>query len=105
MNGMGDPDCRKCFEWNSPKWNQKIFAAMKLLIKIHKEKIINERDYSIEVVNDLVVITRKSLQNSIILYMNLSGDTKYIPEIGKPLVVNKYHAYSLENKGFVIIEK
>jgi glycosidase len=105
MNGTGDPKCRKCFDWNSVNWNQKIFAAMKLLIKIHKEKLINERDYHIDVVNDVVVVTRKSLQNSIILYMNLSGDTKNIPEEGKPLVGNKHHAFTLENKGFVIIEK
>ena len=105
MTGSGDPKCRQCFEWNPSKWNQKIYHAMKLLIKYHKEKLINERDYSIDVSNDLVVVTRKSLQNSIILYMNMSKETKKIPIEGKALVGNKYHANTLEYKGFVIIER
>lgn len=105
MNGWGDPKCRKCFEWDKTKWNYKIYSAMKNLIKYHKEEKINERDYSIDVVNDLVVVTRKSLQNSIILYINLSGEPRKINEKGHPLVGNKFNYDTLEHKGFVIIKK
>lgn len=104
MNGNGDPKCRKCFEWNSSKWNYKILSAMKLLIKYHKEEKINERDYYIDVKNDVVVVTRKSEVNSIVLYMNLSGEPRSIDDSGKALVGNKYSPGALEHKGFVIIK-
>ena len=105
INGGGDPKCRKCFERKVSKWNYKILSAMKLLIKYHKIEKINERDYKIEVLNDMVVVTRKSLQNSIILYINLSGEPRSIKEHGDVLVGNKYSPGILENKGFVLIKK
>lgn len=105
INGGGDPKCRKCFERNVSKRNYKILSAMKLLIKYHKIEKINERDYKIDVLNDMVVVTRKSLQNSIILYINLSGEPRSIKENGDVLVGNKYSPGVLENKGFVLIKK
>ena len=105
MNGKGDPDCRKCFDWDVTKWNYKVLKAIKLLIKYHKEEKINERDYQIDVINDMVTVTRKNKSSTLVLYLNLSGDTKNIPIFGKPLVGNKYNDFRLENKGFVLIKQ
>lgn len=37
MDGEGDPDCRKCMEWDSEKQDQELFAFYRQLIQIRKD--------------------------------------------------------------------
>ena len=50
--------------------NNKIRNYLKSLIEIHKTEKINELDYQIRMINDLIVITRCNSNNEYNLYTN-----------------------------------
>lgn len=104
MNGGGDPKCRKCFEWDSSKWNTKILKIIKQLIFYHKELKFNERDYEIEVLNDLIYIKRSNSTDSITLIINMTTSEKEIIQDGEILVSNNYQQNKLYYKGFLLIK-
>ena len=103
LEGNFDPDNRRCFIWDEEKWNLTIRNKIKELIKFHKEMKINEFDYTIDVTDELVIVTRKKDNIVFKLYMNLSGSDKYIES--NPIVSNLYSNGLLKNKGFIIERK
>ena len=74
MKGKGDPDCRKCMEWNEKKWNKNIFNSVKKLINIRKkEKTLQSGIFKwIEINKGLISYTRTINESSILIVMNNS---------------------------------
>lgn len=103
LEGNFDPDNRRCFIWDEDKWNKKIRNTIKDLIKFHKDSKINEFDYNIDVLDDLVVVRRTKGNEEYILYMNLSGSDKQIES--NQVISNLYENKILKNKGFIIERK
>ena len=103
LEGNFDPDNRRCFIWDEDKWNKKIRNTIKDLIKFHKDSKINEFDYNINVLDDLVVVRRTKGNEEYILYMNLSGSDKKIES--NQVISNLYENKILKNKGFIIERK
>jgi len=103
LEGNFDPDNRRCFIWDEDKWNKKIRNTIKDLIKFHKDSKINEFDYNIDVLDDLVVVRRTKGNEEYILYMNLSGSDKKIES--NQVISNLYENKILKNKGFIIERK
>lgn len=38
MEGGNDPDCRRCFDWDSAHWNQALFTTYQQLIALRKQR-------------------------------------------------------------------
>ena len=103
LEGNFDPDNRRCFIWDEDKWNKKIRNTIKDLIKFHKDSKINEFDYNIDVLDDLVVVRRTKGNEEYNLYMNLSGCDKRIE--CNQVISNLYENKILKDKGFIIERK
>lgn len=105
LPGENDPLCRACFNWDKANENSKVFAMIKKLIHIHREHKINEKDYHIEALHDLVFISRSNESGTIKLYLNAS--TKDIPlsHKGNILISNHYENNILKANGFVMTEE
>ncbi|MCF0116715.1 MAG: alpha-glycosidase [Bacilli bacterium] len=101
MEGKYDPDSRRCFIWDENKWNKKTISYMKSLIDIHKKYKINELNYTINVVEDIIILCRTNGATTVNLYINYSGKDKTF-SASNVLLSNQYENNTLKNKGFII---
>lgn len=105
LEGGYDPDSRRCFIWDENKWNLKIRETLKQLIDIRKKYVINDMDYNIDVVNDIVIITRTGTKDVLSIYINNTDSTKTIDDNNEILLSNLYSNKELSSKGFLITRK
>lgn len=105
LEGGYDPDSRRCFIWDENKWNLKIRETLKRLIDIRKKYVINDMDYNIDVVNDIVIITRIGTRDVLSIYINNTDSTKTIDDNNEILLSNLYSNKELSSKGFLITRK
>lgn len=104
LTGGYDPKSRACFIWDETKWDVKIRETIKSLIHLHKDKKINERDYSIEVKNDLVIVSRRNENSLLCLIMNATKKDLVVELNGQILLSNNQHDNILKNNGFILLE-
>ncbi len=104
LEGNYDPDNRRCFLWEEEQWNKRIHKKIKGLISIHKKYRINEMEYSIDVIHEMICLTRQKMGRVLKLYMNLSEKSHFIKET-EIVLENQYKDNILYPKGFVIIRE
>lgn len=76
MSGGNDPGCRKCFEWNTEKWNMKIYTCLKQLIQLrNKYKSLRKGGFSWIEGKKMIVYERNYEEESIIVVINNSTDS------------------------------
>ena len=76
MSGGNDPGCRKCFEWNTEKWNMKIYTCLKQLIQLrNKYKSLRKGGCSWIEGKKMIVYERNYEEESIIVVINNSTDS------------------------------
>ena len=105
LEGGYDPDSRRCFIWDENKWNLKIRETLKQLIDMRKKYVINDMDYNIDVVNDIVIITRTGTKDVLSIYINNTDSAKTIEDNNEVLLSNLYSNKKLCSKGFLITRK
>ncbi|CAH0344155.1 alpha-glycosidase [Bacillus sp. CECT 9360] len=80
MTGGGDPDCRKCMEWDTTKHNQEIFQHIQKLIALRKqEKLLANKGrlqfLSTENNKEIVAFKKYDEESTIIVALNPSTET------------------------------
>lgn len=70
MEGGYDPDCRRCFDWDESHWDKKLMDAIKGLLALKKNPILQWGDVSIKEENGAIKIVRSYEDKSAVLTIN-----------------------------------
>ncbi len=73
IEGGYDPDSRRCFDWDESHWDKELWSNIQRLIALKKnEDALHYGDVSITAEDNLLLISRNTESESIILAMNLT---------------------------------
>lgn len=77
MEGKGDPDCRRTFNWNKSTWNIEFLEYLKKLIDIRKNmESLKHGEIKIYSKDDLFIMERFTKNEKIIVVINNSNESK-----------------------------
>ncbi|MEG2295951.1 MAG: glycoside hydrolase family 13 protein, partial [Oscillospiraceae bacterium] len=77
IEGGGDPDCRRTFNWNQSSWDMDLLSYYKKLISIRKNNdLFTSGDFHITAVEDMVIMERKNKDEMIICVINNTNSSK-----------------------------
>lgn len=60
MEGGYDPDCRRCFEWDTENWDLDTHSLIKQLIKLKKQPALSVGSFAITEQDGIITITRSA---------------------------------------------
>lgn len=108
LEGKGDPDCRRTFNWDMTSWDLEFFEYVKTLINMRKkEKVLKHGEIKLYTHKDLFVMERFLQDEKIILIINNSNLSWEFTLKGKKienLLINEIIEHS-EEKLEIMIEK
>lgn len=79
MEGRGDPDCRRTFDWNREHWNQNLFRYYQKLIALRRrEKALQYGTIRIREKDGVVYLRRSFEGNVLVTALNNTGEKKMI---------------------------
>lgn len=108
LDGYNDPDCRKMFKRNEDTWDKKRFNIIKSLIDIHKTYRLNEYEFKIEYVLNLLKVTiynrytSETILNELINTKLDEVDVSSYLLNKEELLQNNLESHILKRDGFVI---
>lgn len=70
IEGGYDPDCRRCFDWDSGHWNIETQALIRRLMGMRKEKPLADGSFSVTEENGIITLVRKAGSKSAVLRLN-----------------------------------
>ena len=101
--GGGDPDSRRCFDWNEENWDFSTWNAVQELIAMKSKKLLGYGSVRIEAENEMLKVTRQNEEKAGILYINMSGKAKILEPAGAVFVRgNGYADGQIAKNGFAM---
>ncbi|MDC7278542.1 glycoside hydrolase family 13 protein [Butyrivibrio fibrisolvens] len=70
MEGAYDPDCRRCFDWDKKHWDMELMDAIKGLLALKKNPVLQWGDVSIKEENGAIKVVRSYEGKSAVLTIN-----------------------------------
>ncbi|SCZ77772.1 glycoside hydrolase family 13 protein [Pseudobutyrivibrio xylanivorans] len=70
MEGAYDPDCRRCFDWDKNHWDMELMDAIKGLLALKKNPVLQWGDVSIKEENGAIKVVRSYEGKSAVLTIN-----------------------------------
>lgn len=71
MQGQGDPDCRRAFNWDKKNWDMDLLDYYKRFISIRKShRALTHGDFNITSVQNMVIMQRTNNQECVITVIN-----------------------------------
>ena len=70
MEGAYDPDCRRCFDWDKNNCDMELMDAIKGLLALKKNPVLQWGDVSIKEVNGAIRIVRSYEEKNAVLTIN-----------------------------------
>lgn len=105
MEGGYDPDSRRCFDWDESHWDSHVMETICKLTGLRKEKALQYGTVKIGAENGMLKIVRTYEDESICLYINLTGEAitqNYDCGTWRVLCSNQLEEDMLQDGGFVI---
>ena len=78
LDGAGDPDCRKTFDWTFSKQNAAYAENFKKIVTLKKQEALCGGSTKITAENGLLIILRIKNDEKITAYFNMSGRSKKV---------------------------
>lgn len=78
LDGAGDPDCRKTFDWTFSKQNAAYAENFKKIVTLKKQEALCGGSTKITAENGLLIILRIKNDEKITAYFNTSGRSKKV---------------------------
>ena len=75
MEGAYDPDCRRCFDWDKNHWDMELMDAIKGLLALKKNPVLQWGDVSIKEENGAIKVVRSYEGKKAVL--TISSPTAY----------------------------
>lgn len=113
LEGGYDPDSRRGFCWEEEKWDKNVHEKITELMHLRRDAVIAEGDVFITEKDEMLLVSRRYMEEEIQLYINLSDSEKYIaiPEKGSAKVLSSNNGIGTNDKqnrvapkGYVIIK-
>lgn len=104
LDGAGDPDCRKPFDWSFKNQREEYRESFKAILALEKQTALSGTDTTITAENGLLKITRREAGESVTAYFNTSGKTKTVALDGEILFALGYEENRILNDGAVVVK-
>ncbi len=82
MNGAGDPDCRKCMEWESEQQDRELFEFVSRLIRLRKEERALQGDGTFRFLRgedpEIVMYERGHENETVLVMVNKNTEEKLV---------------------------
>ncbi len=80
LEGGYDPDCRRCFDWEKGHWDRETRNLVKQLSHLKQGPALSRGSFHISEENGIVIITRKTEEQTLTLQVNTHALTYLIKE-------------------------
>lgn len=104
LEGEGDPDCRKTFDWTFKNQKSDYKQNFKTIVGLKKHPALSGAEAEIAAENGILKITRRSAGEKITAYFNTCGKSKNIKFDGEVIFGLNYENYRLLNDGTVVVK-
>ncbi len=104
LDGAGDPDCRRTFDWSFGGQTESYARNFKAVIGLKNLCAFKGARAEITSCNGILKITRKTAGGSVSAYFNTGGRTKKIDIDGKVLFSLNYRNGKILNDGTVVVK-
>ncbi len=104
LDGAGDPDCRRTFDWSFGGQTESYARNFKAVIGLKNLCAFKGARAEITACNGILKITRKTAGGSVSAYFNTGGRTKKIDIDGKVLFSLNYRNGKILNDGTVVVK-
>ncbi|MDE7082912.1 MAG: glycoside hydrolase family 13 protein [Clostridia bacterium] len=104
LDGAGDPDCRKTFDWTFGNQNKEYKENLLQILGLKKNKALTGADAEISVENGLLKIVRTADGESVTAYFNTGGKTKAVNPSGEVLLALNFKNNRLLSDGAVVVK-
>lgn len=116
MEGGYDPDSRRCFNWDSSTWDQRVLAIIKQLTSLRSEAVLQYGKIQIVEEDRMLCVTRELEDEQIILWINMTEKEKTLDlDNSKDMILTgnteeegtgcNLSAIQIKSKGFVVIKR
>ena len=104
LDGAGDPDCRKPFDWSFKNQKEDYRESFKTILGLKKETTLSGAEAEIAAENGLLKITRSVEGESVTAYFNTSGNAKPLSIDGEILFALNYENKRILNDGAIVVK-
>ena len=105
LDGAGDPDCRKTFDWTFKNSDGGFLNVFKAVLALKKEGVLKGGAVkSITAQNGMLVIVRENEHGKITAYYNTGGKSRRLECGGSVLVSINYKNNRLLNNGALVVK-
>ena len=104
LDGGGDPDCRRTFDWTFASQNKAYFARYKRILSLKKEECAQRGRAEIKAENGLLTIVRESASERITAVFNMETARSFAGA-GKILYEQNYGGGTLHKCGVLVYKE
>lgn len=104
LDGAGDPDCRKTFDWTFAKQDETYADNFRKILGLKKQAALNGGSAKITAENGILKISRVNCGETVTAYFNTDGKTKKLPLTGEILFSLNFNDNEILNNGTVVVK-
>ncbi len=104
LDGAGDPECRKTFDWTFAERTESYASAYGSIIALKRNSALCGGQTAVSAENGLLKIVRTKGKERITAYFNTSGRAKKLAIIGEKLFMMNYKADRISDNGAVVVK-
>lgn len=104
LDGDGDPDCRKTFDWTFAGQNKEFAENFKKILRLKEQSALRGGTAEISATDGVLKISRKSGGESITAHFNADGRAKKLPVCGEKLLSLNYIGDRILSNGAVVVK-
>lgn len=104
LDGGGDPDCRRTFDWTFVSQDKAYFARYKQILALKKQKSVQTGKTAIGAKNGLLVLERESTGERLTAVFGIEQEQMF-PCAGEILYKQNYDGKMLNNNGVLVFKE
>ena len=105
LDGAGDPDCRRTFDWTFESQDKTFFEYYKRILALKNERCVGEGKTSITEYNGMLRITRETERERVTALFNNGDNPRLIAIIGEVLYSHNYFGKYIGGNGAVVFKE
>ncbi len=105
LDGGGDPDCRKAFDWTFKGQDKNYIEKFKRILRLKQQAALQTGDFSVRAEHGLLALERVAGKRTIIAYFNQTGKATDCPGKGHIIIENKCEGNVILSGGVKILER
>lgn len=104
LDGAGDPDCRKTFDWTFAKQDKSYFNGYKQILALKRQTALSGGNAVITAENGILKIERSYGGETICAYFNTCGRAKNVGTDGEVLFALNAKDGKISNNGVIVVK-